>query len=66
MFLGRYLKKHGTVTINARDVRRAIGGMLRETAAMDAACAVLVEAGLIRPRFDRAGETKGRTAGNMT
>src|SRR4051812_19556913 len=49
---------------NAREVRRVIGGTLREPEAMDAACAVLVEAGLIRPRFGRAGETKGRAARN--
>jgi hypothetical protein len=38
--------------------------MLRDAPAMDQACAVLVEAGLIRPKFTRAGSTTGRKARN--
>lgn len=49
MALARFLRKRGAPSFNARDVRRDIGGALRETAAMDAACATLVEAGLILP-----------------
>jgi hypothetical protein len=41
---------------------RAFGGSLREAVAMDAACNMLVEAGLVRAQFARAGETKGRAA----
>ena len=65
MILGRYLKRNGLVTFNARDVRREIGGALRETPAMNAACEVLIEAGLLRPQFSRAGENKGRQAKNF-
>jgi hypothetical protein len=34
--------------INARELRRKLGGALREAKAVDAACAVLEESGLIR------------------
>lgn len=64
MILIRYVKRNGLVSFNARDVRREIGGELREATAMEAACAVLVEAGLIKGHPSRAGEIKGRTAKN--
>ena len=48
MALVRYLRANGLASFNARDMRREIGGLVREASAMDAACAVLVEAGLIR------------------
>jgi hypothetical protein len=46
--LARHLRRARDVTFNARLVRRTIGGALRDGQAMDAACAALVEAGLIR------------------
>jgi hypothetical protein len=61
MTLARHLRKSGRTEFNAREVRREIGGSLREAAAMDAACDALVEAELIRRRFSRAGTTAGRT-----
>ena len=64
MVLARYLRKAGLVEFNAREARREIGGRLREAPAMEAACRQLVEAGLIRPRFTRAGERGGRKAAN--
>jgi hypothetical protein len=54
MALARYLRKAGLVQFNAREVRRDIGGMLRDPPAMDAACHVLAEAGLIRSKPLRA------------
>ncbi|WP_407529061.1 hypothetical protein [Methylobacterium oryzisoli] len=60
MQLARYLRQTGRTEFNARDLRREIGGMLREAEHMDIACAGLVEAGLIRPRPTRLGGTKGR------
>ena len=60
MLLAQHLRQNRVTEFNAREVRRQIGGMLREAADMEAACKQLVEAGLIRPRFTRAGEVKGR------
>jgi hypothetical protein len=54
MALARHLKRNGLKTFNARNVRRELGGALREAKAMDEACAVLVEAGLIRPEGKQA------------
>jgi hypothetical protein len=54
MALARHLKRNGLATFNARNVRRELGGALREAKAMDEACAVLVEAGLIRPEGKQA------------
>lgn len=51
MTLARDLKKNKLSGFNARDVRRRIGGTLREASAMDAACAFLEEAGLVRPKL---------------
>jgi hypothetical protein len=64
MTLARYLRAHRLARFNARDLRREIGGTLREPAPMDAACTARVEAGLIRPRFERAGQTSGKPAKN--
>jgi hypothetical protein len=50
MALARHLRKTGLAEFNARDARREIGSLLREAAGMDAACAVLIEAGLIRAK----------------
>ncbi|WP_267361708.1 MULTISPECIES: hypothetical protein, partial [unclassified Methylobacterium] len=60
MLLAQHFRQNRVTEFNAREVRQQIGGMLREAADMDAACKQLVEAGLIRPRFTRAGEVKGR------
>lgn len=64
MLLAQHLRQNRVTEFNAREVRRQIGGMLRDAADMEAACKQLVEAGLIRPRFSRAGEGKGRKALN--
>jgi hypothetical protein len=64
MTVARYLKTTGLVSFNAREVRRNIGGSLRDAVAMDSACRTLAEAGLIRPCFTRFGETPGRAARN--
>lgn len=50
MVLARHLRRSGEFEFNAREVRREVGGLLRDAADMDAACAVLVEAGLLRPK----------------
>lgn len=62
--LARHLRAKRIAKFNARDLRREIGGPLREAEAMERACVTLIESGLIRPEFARAGETKGRTAKN--
>jgi hypothetical protein len=62
MLLVRHLRRTGLTGFNAREVRREVGGLLRDAEDMHAACAVLVEANLIRPAFERAGETKGKRA----
>jgi hypothetical protein len=62
MQLARHLRREQIREFKAREARRQIGGLLREATDMDAACAVLVEADLLRPRFGRAGGTKGREA----
>lgn len=64
MLLAQHLRQNRLIEFNAREVRRQIGGMLRDAANMDAACKQLVEAGLIRARFTRAGDGKGRKALN--
>jgi Protein of unknown function (DUF3987) len=61
MFLARHLRREGITRFNARDLRRQIGGCLRQPASMQAACSVLTEAGLIRPLSPRP-ETVGRPA----
>lgn len=60
MSLARHLKRHGVKSFNARTMRREIGGRLRESKVMDAACDALVEACLIRPVPSRLGTTPGR------
>ena len=64
MLLARHLRQNHVSQFNAREVRRQVGGMLRDAADMEAACRQLVEANLIRQRFARAGEGKGRKALN--
>ncbi len=64
MALARHLKREGLQVFNARQLRRDIGGALREAAAMDGACAALCEAGLIREKFSRSGVVPGRSARN--
>ena len=53
MVLARHLRRTGLTEFSAREVRRQIGGVLREAADMDAACAVLVEADLVRPKVSQ-------------
>jgi hypothetical protein len=64
MLLARHLRAHKQAKFNAKNMRRDIGGPLREASAMDAACAALVEAGVIRPWPERSGSTPGRAAKN--
>jgi hypothetical protein len=64
MALARYLKTAGLTQFNARETRHKAGGLLRSAEGMDEACQGLVEAGLIRPQFSRAGAAKGRAARN--
>jgi hypothetical protein len=64
MAVARHLRKAQVPEFNARTLRREIGGLVREASAMDGACKVLVEGGLIRPRFSRMGSSKGRRAQN--
>jgi hypothetical protein len=63
MVLARHLRKSGFSKFNARNVRREIGGMLRDACTMRAACTALVEAGLIRPDPKQPGA--GRTPLNF-
>jgi hypothetical protein len=49
------LRAHEADRFNARELRRKLGGPLREAQAVDAACAVLEEAGLIRPVIQGGG-----------
>jgi hypothetical protein len=53
MTLARSLRRLRLSEFNARDMRRHVGGKLRESASMHAACAALTEAGLIRPHAAR-------------
>jgi Protein of unknown function (DUF3987) len=60
MTLIGWLRVHDMRKFNARETRRTIGGILRQSAEMNAACKTLELAGLIRPAFSRAGESKGQ------
>ncbi|MCG5235298.1 DUF3987 domain-containing protein [Xanthobacter oligotrophicus] len=50
--LARHIQAKRLPAFNARELRRTVGGGLRTAEAMDAACAELVEAGLVRPVVD--------------
>jgi hypothetical protein len=65
MTLARHLRRESRERFNARDLRRTIGGGLRDAPKMKAACEALVEAGLIRPAFTRSGASAGRAAQNF-
>src|SRR5262245_10184252 len=60
MMLIGWLRDHDMRKFNARETRRTIGGILRQSTHMNAACKALEGAGLIRPAFSRAGESKGQ------
>jgi hypothetical protein len=60
MTLIGWLRDHDMRRFNARDTRRTIGGTLRKSVDMNAACETLERAGLIRPAFSRAGKSKGQ------
>ena len=64
MVLVRHLRKERLPSFNARVTGKAIGGALRDAETRNEACGVLVDAGLIRPDFTRAGDKLGRTAKN--
>lgn len=59
MTLARRLRQDGCERFNAREMRRTIGGQLRQPDKMKAACEALVEANLIRPLVTPQG-TNGR------
>lgn len=62
MSLARYLRQHRLAEFNARTVRLRIGGDLRLSEQMDAACRELTEAGLIRKRVSpKATGRPGKT-----
>jgi hypothetical protein len=63
MVLIRHVKRSGMSEFNAKSLRREIGGALRESAAMAAACEALCEAGLIRGRSEKV-TGPGRSAKN--
>lgn len=61
--LARLIARERPREINARALRRMRKADLpgiRESADMDAACEALVDAQWLRPKFSRAGDTKGR------
>jgi hypothetical protein len=66
MLVLRRLRDDGERHFNARDLRRSMGTPFREPkrpgelSRMDAACEVLVEAGLLRADFSRAGNSPGQ------
>jgi hypothetical protein len=63
MVLIRHVRRSGRGEFNAKTLRREIGGALRESAAMAAACEALCEAGLIRSRSEKVAGP-GRPAKN--
>ena len=61
MALAHHLRRERLHTFNARQLRRALGGPLRDADVIKRACAELVEAGLIRPASGaRPGPSGGR------
>jgi hypothetical protein len=62
----RHVKAHHLPEFNARALSRLIGGDLRETAKMDAACSELLEDRLLSPAPTRAGGGAGRQSKNFT
>ena len=62
--LALYFKRNRPREFNASSTRRKIGGPIKASSAMQAACDILVEEGLIRPAFTRMGDTPGRHAKN--
>jgi Protein of unknown function (DUF3987) len=60
-----WLRKAGNPQFNAKQVRLAIGGDLRDAKDMDAVLDVLVLAHLIKPSATRKGNTHGRLAKNF-
>jgi hypothetical protein len=63
--VARYLQQCGIETFNARELRRTIGGVLRDPKIMAGACDALAQVGLIQPQFSGAGGSKGREAQNF-
>lgn len=47
--LARHIREKQLSTLNASKARYTVGAPLRETSSMDAACAELVEAGILQP-----------------
>lgn len=60
--VARHIRAHGLQRFNARELRRTIGGPVRQGEAMKAALEELAEAGLIRPAPERQGGGPGRKA----
>jgi RecB family endonuclease NucS len=63
MELARHLKRQNLSAFNARDVGRAVGGVLRTSDVMSEACRTLEEAGLIRRKV-KSKSRPGRTPNN--
>lgn len=62
--LARHLREKGLMDFNASKLRYSVGGPLRESVAMDAACAELEDAGLIQAA--EAVKKRGRSPKNFT
>ncbi|MEM9222090.1 MAG: DUF3987 domain-containing protein [Pseudomonadota bacterium] len=60
MVLAKHLQTKEVTRFNARSLRRAIGGPLRDAKAMDSACKQLADAYLIQPAGVREGSLPGR------
>jgi hypothetical protein len=58
--VARKLRRDRSLRFNARELRREIGGLVREADAMASACSILVEAGLIRGEPSATGRDRGR------
>jgi len=62
--LAQWIRKAEARTFNAKDVRLIIGGDMRDSKVMDAACQGLMAAYLIRPAAQKPGPQGGRPAKN--
>jgi hypothetical protein len=59
--LARWILRHRPKQFNARQVRRTIGGDLRDSKSMKQACEILTQAGWIRPIAKETGGAGGRS-----
>jgi hypothetical protein len=61
MVLARWIMRERPRRFNARQIRRGIGGVLRDSKSMNQACEVLTQAGWIRPITKPTGGAGGRS-----